>query len=101
MLHLSHTTDLHEPLWSFHPDEVQLMKAEWENLKRHRLRPSKETSARKLKLWDKHSSRLALRYLELFFINEYMFAFLTILLETLTISVSMKNLTMRVTLVNI
>lgn len=63
-LHPSYTADLHKPLWRYHPDEEKLMKAEWEKLKRHRLRPSRETSTRKLKLSDKHSSRLALRYLK-------------------------------------
>lgn len=60
--HPSYTAELHEPIWRLHPDEESLMKAEWEKLKKHRHRPSKESSTRKLKLSDSHSSRLALRY---------------------------------------
>jgi hypothetical protein len=59
--HASFNPNLQEPLYRFHPDEEQLMKAEWEKLKRHRNRPSKESSSRKLKISDGHSSRLALR----------------------------------------
>ena len=60
--HPLYNAELHEPIWRRHPDEDQLMKAEWEKLRRSRQRPSKETSTRKLKVSDGHSSRLALRY---------------------------------------
>jgi hypothetical protein len=59
--HPSSNVALYEPLWRLHADEELLMKAEWEKLKRHQNRPSKDTSARKLKISDAHSSRLALR----------------------------------------
>ncbi|KAF8175170.1 hypothetical protein BJ912DRAFT_1064413 [Pholiota molesta] len=61
--HPSHDVMLYETFWGLHRDEELLMKIEWDKLKRHRLRPSKDTSARKLKISDAHSSRLALRTL--------------------------------------
>ncbi|KAF8176494.1 hypothetical protein BJ912DRAFT_816867, partial [Pholiota molesta] len=52
--HPSHDVMLYETFWGLHRDEELLMKIEWDKLKRHRLRPSKDTSARKLKISDAH-----------------------------------------------
>ena len=59
--HPSHNASLHEKLWALQKDEEVLMKAEWDKVKRQRLRPSKEIAASKLQISKGHSSLLALR----------------------------------------
>jgi hypothetical protein len=59
--HPSYNVMLHELVWRLHRDEEVLMRAEWDKLKHHRNRLSKDASARKLTISDGHSSRLALR----------------------------------------
>lgn len=59
--HSSYNAALHEPLWRLHQDEEVLMKAEWDKVKRHRLRPAKEVAVSTLQISDIHSLLLALR----------------------------------------
>ncbi|KAF9473610.1 hypothetical protein BDN70DRAFT_937308 [Pholiota conissans] len=63
--HPSSNVALYEAVWCLHADEPRLMEAEWDKLKRLRLRPTigNPLSATRLKLSEGHSSRLALRTL--------------------------------------